>query len=76
MMVMTSLITLAQEKIRAIHYYGNNRQGLPRPSYLFGTIHMICSDDAVLSDSLKLRLKTVMRFILKWTWTICLKCWV
>jgi len=27
--------------------------GLQRPSYLFGTIHMICSGDAVLSDSLK-----------------------
>jgi uncharacterized protein YbaP (TraB family) len=27
--------------------------GLQQPSYLFGTIHMLCSDDAVLSDSLK-----------------------
>lgn len=27
--------------------------GLQRPSYLFGTIHLICSGDAVLSDSLK-----------------------
>ena len=27
--------------------------GLQRPSYLFGTIHMLCKDDAVLSDSLK-----------------------
>ena len=27
--------------------------GLPQPSYLFGTIHMLCKDDAVLSDSLK-----------------------
>ena len=27
--------------------------GLPKPSYLFGTIHMLCKDDAVLSDSLK-----------------------
>jgi uncharacterized protein YbaP (TraB family) len=29
---------------------GNN---LSRPSYLFGTMHMICADDIVLSDSLK-----------------------
>ncbi len=28
-------------------------KGLQHPSYLYGTIHMICSDDAVLSDSLK-----------------------
>ncbi|MES1219546.1 MAG: TraB/GumN family protein [Bacteroidota bacterium] len=27
--------------------------GLKQPSYLFGTIHMLCKDDAVLSDSLK-----------------------
>ncbi len=27
--------------------------GLAEPSYLFGTIHMLCKDDAVLSDSLK-----------------------
>lgn len=27
--------------------------GLPQPSYLFGTIHMLCKDDAVLSDSLR-----------------------
>ena len=27
--------------------------GLPRPSYLFGTIHLICKDDAGLSASLK-----------------------
>lgn len=27
--------------------------GLTKPSYLFGTIHMICSEDALLSDSLK-----------------------
>lgn len=27
--------------------------GLSQPSYLFGTIHMLCKEDAVLSDSLK-----------------------
>jgi len=27
--------------------------GLKQPSYLFGTIHMLCKDDAVLTDSLK-----------------------
>jgi len=26
--------------------------GLQKPSYLFGTIHMLCKDDAMLSDSL------------------------
>ena len=48
--------------------------GLKNPSYLFGTIHMLCADDAVLSDSLKKAIsKLAMKFILKWTWTICLK---
>ena len=28
-------------------------KGLKAPSYLFGTIHMLCKDDATLSDSLK-----------------------
>jgi uncharacterized protein YbaP (TraB family) len=33
--------------------------GLKTPSYLFGTIHMLCKDDAVLSDSLKNIIKKV-----------------
>lgn len=27
--------------------------GIEKPSYLFGTIHLICADDAILSDNLK-----------------------
>ena len=27
--------------------------GLTKPSYLFGTMHMLCADDAVLSNNLK-----------------------
>jgi uncharacterized protein YbaP (TraB family) len=27
--------------------------GLSKPSYLFGTIHMLCADDALLSDHMK-----------------------
>jgi uncharacterized protein len=56
MMVMTSLITLGQEKGKKDFntlLWQITGNGLPRPSYLFGTIHMICSDEAVLSDSLK-----------------------
>jgi len=33
--------------------------GLKNPSYLFGTIHMLCNDDAILSDSLKNIIKNV-----------------
>jgi len=56
MMVMTSLITLAQEKNKKEFntlLWEISGNGLLKPSYLFGTIHMICSDEAVLSDSLK-----------------------
>src|SRR5258708_34300939 len=28
-------------------------KGLSKPSYLFGTMHVLCADDAALSDSLK-----------------------
>lgn len=31
--------------------------GLSRPSYLFGTIHMLCGDDIQISDSLKAAIK-------------------
>ena len=27
--------------------------GLDKPSYLFGTIHMLCADDAILSSNFK-----------------------
>ncbi len=31
--------------------------GLEKPSFLFGTIHMLCKDDAILSDQLKAVIK-------------------
>lgn len=33
-------------------------KGLDKPSYLFGTIHMLCSDDAVLSANMKKAIRT------------------
>lgn len=32
-------------------------KGLSKPSYLFGTIHMLCEEDAVLSDNMKKAIK-------------------
>ena len=32
--------------------------GLEKPSYLYGTIHMICADDAVLSSNMKKAIKS------------------
>src|SRR5437773_6017584 len=56
LVAITSLTTLSQEKSKndfKTLLWQISGNGLQRPSYLFGTIHMICSEDAVLSDSLK-----------------------
>jgi uncharacterized protein YbaP (TraB family) len=34
-------------------------KNLKQPSYIFGTIHMICADDALLSDNMKTVIKSV-----------------
>jgi uncharacterized protein YbaP (TraB family) len=34
-------------------------KGITRPSYLFGTMHILCADDATLSDSLQNAIHTV-----------------
>jgi len=39
--------------------------GISKPSYLFGTIHMICRDDALLSDSLTEALKNCDKVFLE-----------
>jgi uncharacterized protein YbaP (TraB family) len=56
LMAVASLTALAQEKNKGQFntlLWQISGNGLQRPSYLFGTIHLICSGDAVLSDSLK-----------------------
>ena len=55
-MTMAALIGISQEKKNNEFHtllWQISGNGLQKPSYLFGTIHMICSDDAALSDSLK-----------------------
>ena len=47
-----SVVALAQGKNEKTLLWQISGNGLVKPSYLFGTIHMICSEDAVLSDSL------------------------
>jgi len=56
LVAMTSLVAFSQEKNKNEFntlLWQISGNGLQRPSYLFGTIHMICSSDAVLSDSMK-----------------------
>ncbi|HEY1871449.1 MAG TPA: TraB/GumN family protein [Chitinophagaceae bacterium] len=56
LVTITSLFAFSQEKKSKDFntlLWQISGNGLTKPSYLFGTIHMICSDDAELSDSLK-----------------------
>jgi uncharacterized protein YbaP (TraB family) len=56
LMAMVSIATIAQQngkKDANTLLWEISGNGLQKPSYLFGTIHMICQDDALLSDSLK-----------------------
>lgn len=56
LMAISSLGAFSQEKNKADFntlLWRISGNGLQQPSYLFGTIHMVCSEDAVLSDSLK-----------------------
>jgi uncharacterized protein YbaP (TraB family) len=56
LMAMASVTALAQENNKNQFntlLWQISGNGLQRPSYLFGTIHLICSGDAALSDNLK-----------------------
>jgi len=60
LVAITSLASLAQSKNKNelnTLLWQISGNGVHSPSYLFGTIHMICSDDAILSDSLKNAIK-------------------
>lgn len=46
-----SLKATSHEKSSLLWKISGN--GLEKPSYLFGTIHMLCEEDAILGDSLK-----------------------
>lgn len=54
-----SVLACAQQQKSSKTTVGNtllwkiSGNGLTRPSYLFGTIHLLCADDAALSDNMK-----------------------
>ncbi len=48
-----SLTTLAQGAKDKTLLWKISGNGIERPSYLFGTIHLLCEDDAILSTNLK-----------------------
>ncbi|MES1216566.1 MAG: TraB/GumN family protein [Bacteroidota bacterium] len=49
---MLSLVAFSQNENNTL-LWKISGNGLQKPSYLFGTIHMLCADDAVLSDNMK-----------------------
>ena len=56
--VLLAVSTFAQEGVKKASENNTllwkiSGKDLKKPSYLFGTIHVLCADDAVLSDSLK-----------------------
>lgn len=64
LLVVCSLIASSQKKKPLLPPSTTNSllwrisgNGLEKPSYLFGTMHMLCADDIVLSDSLKAAIK-------------------
>lgn len=60
LVVLAGLLANGQKQNTVLHPTLNNTllwritgKGLAKPSYLFGTMHMLCADDISLSDSLK-----------------------
>lgn len=60
LIVFAGVVANAQKQKSSVQASLNNTllwritgNGLQKPSYLFGTMHMLCADDIVLSDSLK-----------------------
>jgi len=49
---MLSIASFAQNENNTL-LWKISGNGLQKPSYLFGTIHLLCADDAILSDNLK-----------------------
>lgn len=45
--------TEAPDQLESTLLWEITGKGMQRPSYLFGTIHMVCKEDALLSDSLE-----------------------
>src|SRR5215813_10379933 len=56
LVAMISVTGMAQQKVKSGEkslLWKISGNGLQRPSYLFGTIHLICKKDAFISDSLE-----------------------
>lgn len=53
-----AMLAIAQNETKTVNENNSllwkiTGKGLEKPSYLYGTIHLLCSEDAVFSDSLK-----------------------
>ena len=59
-LTMLAMVSCAQQKVLKDEPAPGNSllwkvegNGLEKPSWIFGTIHMLCKDDAVLSDNMR-----------------------
>lgn len=59
-LTLVSLTTFAQENKSLLWEVSGN--GLEKPSYVFGTIHMICQDDYIMTETIQNTLKNVDAF--------------
>lgn len=55
--IKASTSTISTTPIQKSLLWKISGKGLEKPSYLFGTIHMLCEDDAVLSPNMKKAIK-------------------
>lgn len=62
---MLSILTRAQVPVENSLLWEISGRGLAKPSYLFGTIHLICPTDFSLSDSLKTTLARTQQVALE-----------
>jgi hypothetical protein len=64
-LLLGSQIAIAQAPTENALLWKISGNGLESPSYLFGTIHIICSDNFVLPESLKAAIKTSEKLVLE-----------
>ena len=59
-LTLVSFTTFAQDNKSLLWEVSGN--GLEKPSYVFGTIHMICQDDYIMTETIQNTLKNVDAF--------------
>ena len=64
LLAMISLVSAAQKKNNSL-LWKISGNGLEKPSYLFGTMHMLCKEDAYLSENMMKAIRDADRVYLE-----------